>query len=421
MINCKKAISMLFLAFTVGTAIAQNNTNSPYTMNGYGRLSDHVNIAGKSMGGVAYGMRSSDYTNFANPASYTAMDSLTFIFEGGVSLQNVNFQSQGTKLNAHNSSLDYLVMHFRAKPWMAFSMGLLPYSNVGYSFGQINRSESHIENSSMVNYSGNGGVHQAYLGAGFDLMKGLSVGVNLSYLWGDVTRTMVESFPNNASAFAYTEASNLSVNNFNVELGVQYAHRFGKKHLATVGAVFSPGHTIANKFHRETSTAAGTGVAGQVSVNDLKLKSGLPTTFGLGVSYVYDSRWTVGADYLFENWSKVKYAGQEGLMLNRHKLSVGAEWHPNVLGRSYFSHIRYRLGAYCSKPYYKFGGERMVNEYGVTAGFGLPVPRTRSIITIAGEYGRYERTNVRFINENIFRLSVGITFNQNWFVKNRVE
>ena len=32
---------------------------------------------------------------------------------------------------------------------------------------------------------------------------------------------------------------------------------------------------------------------------------------------------------------------------------------PNLMGRSYLSHIKYRLGAYYTTPYYKIGGKRL--------------------------------------------------------------
>ncbi len=79
-------------------------------------------------GGIAFGLRDGAQINPLNPASYTAIDSLTFIFEGGVSLQNMNISGSGVKLNAKNSSFDYLAMQFRLHPRVAMSIGLLPFS-----------------------------------------------------------------------------------------------------------------------------------------------------------------------------------------------------------------------------------------------------------------------------------------------------
>ena len=91
-----------------GMAIAQNNTNSPYTRYGYGDLADQSFGNSKAMGGIAFGLRGGAQINPLNPATYTAIDSLTCIFEGGVSLQNMNISGGGVKLNAKNSSFDYL-------------------------------------------------------------------------------------------------------------------------------------------------------------------------------------------------------------------------------------------------------------------------------------------------------------------------
>ena len=159
----------------------------------------------------------------------------------------------------------------------------------------------------------------------------------------------------------------------------------------------------------------------------------LPNTFGVGFTYNYDKRLTVGLDYSLQQWSKTKFdvnTSDEAVRedfnetytyCDRHKISVGAEYIPNLMGRSYLSHIKYRLGAYYTTPYYKIGGKEATREYGVTAGFGLPVPRSRSILSISGQFVRISGQESAFVNENIFRVSIGLTFNERWFFKRRVE
>ena len=83
MVGFKHTIWALLLMMVTGTAIAQNNTNSPYTRYGYGDLSDQSFGNSKAMGGIAFGLRDGAQINPTNPASYTAIDSLTFLFEGG--------------------------------------------------------------------------------------------------------------------------------------------------------------------------------------------------------------------------------------------------------------------------------------------------------------------------------------------------
>lgn len=112
---------------------------------------------------------------------------------------------------------------------------------------------------------------------------------------------------------------------------------------------------------------------------------------------------------------------KEDAFCNRGKISLGAEFLPNPMGRSYLAHVKYRLGAYYSKPYYKIDGVRAANEYGVTAGFGLPIPRTRSVLSLSAQYVRTQGTESVFLNENTLRICVGVTFNERWFFKRKVD
>ena len=381
MVGFKHTLCALLLTMVTGMAIAQNNTNSPYTRYGYGDLSDQSFGNSKAMGGIAFGLRDGAQINPLNPASYTAIDSLTFIFEGGVSLQNMNISGGGVKLNAKNSSFDYLAMQFRLHPRVAMSIGLLPFSNVGYSVSESNEA-TETSPYSTKSLTGEGGLHQLYVGAGVKVLKNLSVGVNASYFWGDITRSLTQLYPNTASAYSYIRQNAVSVSDYKLDFGLQYTQEFNKKHSATIGAVYSPKHKLNNDY---TVTTQASSTVSQ----DWDATLEVPNTFGVGFTYNYDKRLTVGLDYSLQQWSKTKFGvntsddavredfDETYTYCDRHKISVGAEYIPNLIGRSYLSHIKYRLGAYYTTPYYKIGGKDAAREYGVTAGFGLPVPRSQ--------------------------------------------
>ena len=423
MVGFKHTLCALLLTMVTGMAIAQNNTNSPYTRYGYGDLSDQSFGNSKAMGGIAFGLRDGAQINPLNPASYTAIDSLTFLFEGGVSLQNMNISGSGVKLNAKNSSFDYLAMQFRLHPRIAMSIGLLPFSNVGYSV-----SDSKVDNgvSQTRSFTGDGGLHQLYGGIGVKVLKNLSLGVNASYFWGDITRTRTIIYPATSESYSYIQQMGVSISDYKLDFGTQYTLDFNKKHSMTIGAVFSPKHKLNNDYTVTTQVST-------TNSNNLDATLELPNTFGVGFTYNYDTRLTVGADYSMQQWSKTKFGvntsddavredfNETYTYCNRHKVSVGAEYIPNLMGRSYLSHIKYRLGAYYTTPYYKIGGKEATREYGVTAGFGLPVPRSRSILSISGQFVRISGQESAFVNENIFRVSIGLTFNERWFFKRRVE
>jgi len=407
------------LLLMASAAMAQNNTNSPYTRYGYGQLTEPGSANTKAMGGTAYALRDKYHVNFANPASYSAVDSLTFIFDGGIGLQNTNFSNGKVKTNAHNSSIDYLTMQFRVAKWCGISLGLLPYSNVGYNFGEYQENVEYPDNSTTVTYSGEGGLHQAYLGAGFKLFKNLSIGANFSYLWGDITRTRAQSFIANAEANALTTTTNLSVRSYKLDLGMQYTHRIGKKHELTLGAVYSPGHDLNNSAYVQDVLGSSSTTA-SIQVVDTAVVCGIPTTWGIGLAYTFDKRLTLAADVMIQKWTDVSYWSEKNVFCDRTRFSFGAEYIPNPVGRSYLSHVKYRMGAYYSNPYYKIEGERAAKEYGVSAGFGLPIPHTRSYISLSAQYVRTQGNKATFLDENTLRICVGITFNEVWFQKNKV-
>ena len=92
MLNWKNKFSLSGFNYLVATAIAcsilsanvlnaQNRINSPYSMFGPGEVRGNSLFQNMSMGGIAQGFRSNVIVNHVNPASYTASDSLSFIFD----------------------------------------------------------------------------------------------------------------------------------------------------------------------------------------------------------------------------------------------------------------------------------------------------------------------------------------------------
>jgi hypothetical protein len=377
------------------------------------------------MGGVAYGLRDGYQINAANPASYTMVDSLTFLFDAGVFLQNTNLSDGQTKQNAGNSGFDYVAMQFRLYQKLAMTLGLLPYSTVGYSFSEGNADDP--ENIYYKTYSGEGGFHQAFLGLGLNVYKGLSVGVNASYFWGDITRQNHIGFAE-AGKYEVWRINTVSVKDFKFDVGVQYTRSLNKKNNITFGAVFSPKNNLKNDAYLQTQTAlksSGSEYAdSNVKTTALNSTYGLPMSMGAGIAYRYDNKLTVAADYTFQKWSDVTM--DETAFYDMHKMAVGLEYLPGFMGRSYFSHIKYRIGGYLSTPYYKVQDAatkeyyRASGEYGVTAGIALPLPHTRSILSISAQYVNVTGKRV-MLDEKYMRLCIGITFNERWFFKRKVD
>ena len=174
----------LFCCLTFLTVQGQNEINSPYSSYGIGDINRSSNGILDAMGGVSYGMQNPYYINFRNPASYAAFDSLSFIADVSASVYvSTLYQNIKSQQNTY-AQPGYLAIGLPVTRHWRTSLGILPFSSVGYDM----ETTSEIENIGKVtyNYKGNGGIYQLYWGNAFKICKGLSIGLNASYIFGTI-------------------------------------------------------------------------------------------------------------------------------------------------------------------------------------------------------------------------------------------
>lgn len=432
----KKIILFISAALLAGVAMAQNATNSPYSQYGIGEMASQGNGASQGMDGMGIGWREHNQVNYQNPASYSAIDSLSFIFDASISGQVTNFKEGGHRLNANNSSFDYVVAGFRLAKHVGMSFGLMPYSNIGYSYYNTEKIDDGLNNVNTTytnTYSGNGGLHQVYVGTGVEPVKGLSIGANVAYLWGSYDKSVVNSYSDtyvNTLSKYYTG----SVRSYKLDFGAQYELKLSKDDKLTLAGVYGIGH----KLHSDPSCSiisknSQTGVADTTAMSQ---KNGLsmPTSFGFGAVYNHANKYRVGFDYKMQKWGSVdvlqysvednvpQYKPVSGQLLDAQKFTLGGEYCANERSRSFAQRIRYRLGASYGTPYIKINGLDGPKEYSVSAGVGIPIVNgynNRSIVNISAQW--VNRSGQNLIKENTFRLTIGLTFNERWFAKWKVE
>ena len=430
------SMAMVNLAMLVS---AQSATNSPYSQYGLGVLADQSGGANRGMNGLGIGFHEHNQINFINPASYSSVDSLTFILDAGFSGQFTNYSEGGVKINARNSNFEYVTAAFRLRKNLGFSFGILPYTNIGYQYSNTEKLNPGDNNASQVaynnTYSGSGGLHQVYVGAGWSPFKDFSLGANISYLWGEYDRSVVNSYSdgyvNTLSRYYHAE-----VRNYKLDFGVQYTHRISKNDELTVGLTFSPGHNLkADPDCKVISTNSQTGVA-DTTVYSLKDGLGIPSTYGVGVMWHRDKSLKVALDYQLQTWSKAVYpkyvTGKDGqpdryeisndAYSDRHKLTIGADYCPVERSRRFFKRMHYRFGASYATNYLKINGHDGPKEYSVSAGVAVPIVNAynnRSMLNLSVQWVRQD--SKKFITENSFRINIGLTFNEKWFAKWKME
>lgn len=401
-------------------ANAQSSTNSPYTRYGLGELSDQAFAHNAAMGGIGYALRSSEQINVMNPASYSAVDSLSFMFDIGMGLKSSNYQENGYKTNAKNASFDYLAMQFRLHPRVGFAVGFTPYSNVGYKFSRT----SDIENSDDVTqtntFYGDGGLQQIFGGIGFKILDNLSIGANVGYLYGEIDYQTLATLSNGGDQT--TTYNNTSINSYIANFGLQYTQKLSKTDKVTLGLVYGLGHDLKSTETKGIQVTDGSSYS-ELTEETIKDSYGIPSTFGAGLTWQHKQNLTVGADYTLQQFENVKYDNSTDFYKNRTRIGAGIEYMPSLYGRNYLSRIRYRAGAYYSSSYMKLPEYDGPKEWGVSAGFGLPLHlfQRNTVLSITGQYVRVLPSVKGMLSENRFVLKLGLTFNEHWFMKWRVN
>lgn len=407
-------VALLSAGFSEATA--QNGTNTPYSRYGYGMLRDNVTSTQQAMGGVGLAMNSGRQINVMNPASYARIDSLTFLFDMGINVSNQwtsDIDATGTRRSEKHTGggLDYITMQWPLGKRMGMSVGLLPYSAVGYAFG------TSIDNG-YTNRQGSGSLDKLYVGVAGRIIGNLTVGVNVAYLFGSTINDVYAIATSGQTSLYENE---LTVKDWDLNAGLQYTHLFGKEAL-TLGLTFEPAkylHGKIREYHYNIDSSTDTDAA--VEANEVvrtHKNFGTAASYGAGLGWHHGQQIYVEADFTWQPWSKTKFNGTEGAFDDRYKLNIGAQYSPAQRG-SYARRMQYRLGAFYNRDYILVA-DNHVRQFGVTCGVGLPVPGFKSTVNLGFEYRRREAYPASLVKENYFNITIGVNFNEMWFRKSRI-
>lgn len=416
-----KLLIITILTFGSIFSASAQLTTSPYSKFGYGFLNDNASSAQRAMGGVGYAMNSGRQINAMNPASYAAIDSLTFLFDMGLNFNTIWSSENGVKSKDYSGGIDYITLQFPVTKYMGISAGLVPFSSVGYSFGD---EIVHGSNSR----EGIGGINQLYVGVGANVYKNLSVGANISYLFGTIIN----------DAYAYTDHGSTSlfervmqIRDWRVQFGAQYSIDFGRKNRGTIGVVYSPGKSLLGKtWGTYYDISAENAKPDTVGETRLKNKYSLASSLGVGLNWEWNKKLMVEVDYTYEPWKDAKSASivnentgdvvfENAQFDNRWKVAGGVQYTPKVRG-NYLQRITYRIGGFYNHDYVLVNGNNL-RDYGISAGFGLPAPKSKTVINLGFEWRRREAHPATLIKEDYFNITLGINFNEMWFWRNKIR
>lgn len=407
---------LLVLLLPLSGMQAQNRINMPYSIYGVGEVRFNEFHQNMGMGGLSQGFRSNMFVNDVNPASYTATDSTSFIFDITTvthfyEQKTSNLSQQADYISLGNISISFPVTH-----WWGVGAGLKPYSLVGYDIRDFD--EHPLAGRVSYLYEGSGGLNQLFLGTAINPVGGLSLGINASYIFGNIAH---EASVIADTVFMYrTNALNkINARGWTLGLGAQYQFKFSNNRQLTIGATY--GNQSELKLDAtETLRRRQPGVFAYDTISHRAFDDGtlsLPQYYGAGFFADINRNWAAGIDYQWQNWDSFSLSGQKTNFSNSYRLATGLQYSPTVETYSSFFHrMRYTAGFKYGQSYLMDDNDPL-DEFGITFGVHIPVRRTFSGVKVGFEYSRRGSVDNNYMQENFYRINIGINIWERWFVR----
>ena len=327
---------------------------SPLSAVALGKVRNQFQIHSVGMGGLSNALADSFRYTLQNPATSSYLRYTTFDIALTSNFNQVNTATSSGWYNDIN--LNYLTFGFPLNKrigWTA-AFGVLPYTASGYetaiSYSNYNKIETH---------SFEGGLSNVFLNTALRPLKGLSVGVQGSFLFGRQEYTHSMEFPDD------TDIPNLEVTNnylnraFTYKIGVHYRTILQKPdslhpdkpiYRLDIGAYAEsglPGRTTLQRegisfFVFQTSISVpDTVIPYSESVTSLRMPNG----FGTGIVFSKEDKWRIGLDANYKAWSSLDFAGEKDLLRDAFELRLGTSIIPsNETNTGFLKRTEYRWG-----------------------------------------------------------------------------
>jgi len=459
------ALGVLLVAFflTLFSIKTTAQDNSPYSRFGIGDLVPSTNINSRGMGGISAAYSDIFSINFNNPASYSSLQGIReakskrllsgrAVLDVGLNIENRTLQEPNNpvKFTASNALFSHMQVGMPLRRNWGLSFGLRPITRISYKIGQLERlvdSNTGLPiDSAYTEYNGDGGSYLASIGTGFTILRkqkngyetqNLSIGFNVGYFFGKKDYSSRRTLINDTVDY-YRGNLETRTNYGNVyfNAGLQYKLELSeqKRKYLLIGVSGNWKQTLNARqdIIRETYVAdpnqGNVRLDSVAIIEDIEGKIEYPGSFTVGITYEKlaqprEAGWLIGVDYVQTQWDDYRFYGLKEQVASNWQLRVGTQLRP-VPTRNYFSNVAYRAGFFTGPDYIKAAGD--LKQTGITLGLGLPVGISRqainqaTFINLAFEYIK-RGTDDNPLKENLFRISVGFSLSDVWFIKRKYD
>ncbi len=406
------------LLLLITPASGQNRITSPYSYYGLGEIRFNQNFQNMGMGGLGIGFRSNTSVNDVNPASYSAIDTLSFVFEATLFSHFYEQRNEVTDQMGNYTALGSLAFSAPITRWWSVAFGLKPFSSMGYKI-RDHAVDDQIGTMNFL-YEGRGGINQVFVGTAIQPFEGLSLGMNASYLFG-VTERHTTSYSDSTAILMVNKVVTNQVNGWHFGLGTQYHTALSETASLTLGLIYG----MEQALDRSRNEVIRRAIPGSAVYDTLSLILGqegrmtIPTYWGGGVYARINSQWSGGVDYYQQNWEDFSSLDSPGSLVNSYNVSLGIKHNPSIQTFSnFFNRLEYKAGIRYGQTYLN-PNEHTLDEFGISFGLGIPLRRSLSGINVGFEMSQRGTTEHELIKENFYRINIGVNVHERWFLRRR--
>lgn len=413
----KNKIVLIVLVASINGLFGQSNTNTPYSLFGLG-VENKTSTGGLTgLGNTGIAQSNQFEINILNPASLGNIVQKSFLYEFGLNGTHSTLKTNNSSETTNNGNISHIAIAFPLKENWGMSIGLLPFTKTGYNIDIENAIEGSTD-SYITRITGTGGLNKFYLSTGFKATKNLSLGVDVSFLFGSIEQ----------ETLMYT-GSQVSISDQNhyggvkLKTGLQYKLPTFKKVETTIGATFELPTSLSGNQTRSSykTTSGGSSIAIEEEVeNDLD-NFELPVSYGVGLTTVFDKKITTSLDYRKLLWGETDQKLSNEQYANQSIYAFGMEYVSSKNKFNYWSNIKYRVGVNYNTGFLKISNQQ-IDSYFVSFGLGLPMKKySNDNFNISYSYGREGTLDNNLIQEKFHKITLNLNFVGKWFNKRKID
>ncbi len=407
-------IYRIILFLVVYSTILFSQSSSSYTRFGIGDINYTYSARSLGLAHTGVATLNQGFVELLNPASWSALK-----------LTRIEFSLvlNGVQLNGNSNSALYTDADFKGftfafpiskKFGIGIASGLLPYSRISYKVVQSNTDNVTPSGNYTETYEGDGGLSRLFMGASVKLPLDWNFGATLEYYFGKRTYSSNIEFDDKSFLPSEYELDYRSTG-FGTTVGLvsqNFASLFNSESISNLRIGVSV--NLLSDLETDTSLTINPTNRADTVFSGITQMS-VPMRITAGMTLQFSNIYSFNVDYIYQPWSEFSLGGVNSSYLRDvNKIGFGFEYKPKLaIGKSGWELIALRVGLSYEQTQYIIN-ETGINQFSVFAGLTLPLGFGDSV-DLGLEYSKRGTTEANLIQENFFKINIGISFGQLWF------